>query len=206
MASGIGGREPSSWSERLTGSLLATKGIAIEGDSVVKQNSRLQAWPWTEGTFSWIEPTAYCLLALKKRGASGAVASVRMTEAEAVILDRVCESGGWNYGNSQVLSQDLRPYVPTTALALLAMQDRRGNPAIEKSLQWLKAHATSESSTMALALTAICLQAFREPTDPVVSLLGEQDAKTGFLDNAHLMALALYAFGLPTHQNRAFVL
>ena len=37
--------------------LLAAKGIALEGDLPVRQNNRLQAWSWTEGTFSWVEPS-----------------------------------------------------------------------------------------------------------------------------------------------------
>jgi hypothetical protein len=193
------------WRGRLVEALLAAKGIALEGPSPVRQNSRLQAWPWTEGTFSWIEPTAFCVLALKKAEIQGSLAAARLTEAERLMLDRVCDTGGWNYGNSQVLGQDLRPYVPTTALALLALQDRKTHPAVTKSLEWLLTHATSERSAMALALSAVCLHAFGQPTTALRPLLVEQYAKTEFLGNAHLLAMAFYALTLPGHDGQAFV-
>jgi hypothetical protein len=187
--------------DRLSTGLLLSKGIQVrDGPDEIRQNSRLQAWSWTEGTFSWIEPTAWCLLALKARRVTAPTVAARIQEAEAVVLDRVCDSGGWNYGNAQVLSQDLRPYVPTTALALLAMQDHRDHPAVARSLDWLVAHAVSERATMALALAAICLQVYGRPTADVLRALEAQDARTRFLDNAHLLAMATYALALPAHR------
>ena len=32
----------------------------------MRQDGSLQAWSWVDGTFSWVEPTAWCLLLLKK--------------------------------------------------------------------------------------------------------------------------------------------
>jgi hypothetical protein len=190
---------------RIAAGLLGAKGIQLEDDSGrVRQDNRLQAWSWTEGTFSWIEPTAYCLTALKARGVVDATTQSRVREAEAVIVDRVCQGGGWNYGNSQVLAQDLRPYVPTTALALLAMQDRREHPAVRQSLDWLSRHATAERSSMALALTAVCLHAFERPTETVLEMLDEQVRRTGAMGNAHLLGVSLYALTLGVHRAAAF--
>ncbi len=184
--------------------LVAVKGIQLEPDqAVVKQDSRLQAWPWTEATFSWIEPTAWCVLALKK-GRRHAEVPARLAEAEAMMVDRVCEEGGWNYGNSQVLLQDLQPYVPTTALALLALQDRRTLPVVGKSLAWLEAHATSEPSALALSLAAICLHVYGRPVAALRSLLLRRHAETAFLNNVHLSAMAHYALTLDRHDARTF--
>jgi hypothetical protein len=188
--------------DRLSTGLLAVKGIQIEDDgrSVVRVDSRLQAWSWTEGTFSWVEPTACCLLALKVRRVGGPAVAQRISEAEAVLVDRVCEPGGWNYGNSQVLAQDLRPYVPTSALALLALQDKRDHPVVRRSLAWLDANALSEPSTMALSLAAICLHVYGRPIDHVLAQLDAQQERTRALGNIHLAAMAAYALGLPTHR------
>jgi hypothetical protein len=184
--------------------LVSAKGIQLPPDpSTVKQDSLLQAWPWTDATFSWIEPTSWCVLALK-RGARGGGVPARLTEAESLIVDRACESGGWNYGNSQVLLQDLRPYVPTTALALLAMQDQRRHAVVARSLAWLEAHAISEPSALALSLAAICLHVFDRPVTAVLDAIVTRYARTAFLQNAHLMAMALYALTMSAHGARAF--
>ena len=183
--------------------ILAGKGIQLEPDlAVVKQDSRLQAWPWTGGTFSWVEPTAWCVLALKK--ARGAAVDARLAEAEALLADRACVGGGWNYGNSQVLLQDLRPYVPTTALALLALQDRRSLPVVAQGLDWLEAHATSESSAFALSWAAICLCIYGRAVTRVLDLLAQRHAATSFLGNVHSSAMALFALTMDRHDARAF--
>ena len=193
------------WRNSLISALLHAKGIALDDDaSPVRQNNRLQAWSWIDGTFSWIEPTAVCLLALKKARAQGASARTRIAEAEALVLDRVCEGGGWNYGNAQVLGQDLRPYVPTTALVVMAMQDRRDHPAVGASLDWLERHATSEPSTMALSLAAICLQVTGRIAEPARRALVEQSAATRSFGNLHVTAMALYALSAARGTANAF--
>jgi hypothetical protein len=187
--------------------LVAVRGIALDDTNTpVRQNNRLQAWSWTDGTFSWIEPTATCVVALKKSRASSALVRTRLTEAEAMILDRVCEGGGWNYGNAQVLGQDLRPYVPTTALALLAMQDRRDHPAIAASLAWLGTHAAAEPATMALSLSAIALRVFRAPDEATRRALIQHAPRTVAFGNLHLMAMALYALTAAEHGAEAFTI
>ncbi|HET9370395.1 MAG TPA: prenyltransferase/squalene oxidase repeat-containing protein [Vicinamibacterales bacterium] len=189
--------------DRLRGALIAVKGEALENAVVnTGQDNRLQAWSWVAGTFSWTEPTALCLLALKQTSRPQAAARIR--EADDLLFDRVCPTGGWNYGNATVLGQDLRPYVPTTALALLALQDRRGEPIVDLSLAWLEAHATSESSALALSLAAICLAVYRRPIDQLRAAIEAQQARTGFLDNYHLMAMALYATTTAVHDAKHF--
>ena len=54
-----------------------------------------------------------------------------------LIYDRMCESGGWNYGNSQVLGETLWPYPDVTAIALIALRDRATSEANQKSLHAL---------------------------------------------------------------------
>jgi hypothetical protein len=191
---------------RIQSALLKAKGIQLTSadPAVMRQNNQLQAWSWIAGTFSWAEPTAWCLLALKKASARIGDAATRIADAEAVLIDRVCHPGGWNYGNSAVFTQDLRPYVPTSALALLAMQDRRDHPAVANSLTWLEMNATTERSAMALGLAAICLYVFNRPVDAVLAALVEQDTRTKFLGNAHLAAMALYALTIREHRARAF--
>jgi hypothetical protein len=190
--------------DRLATGLLSARGIRIEGDSTaVRVDRQLQAWSWTEGTFSWLEPTAWCLLALKVRRVQAPIVAERIAAAEAVIADRVCQPAGWNYGNSQVLTQDLRPYVPTTALALLAMQDKRSEAFVARGLDWLLANALSERATLALSLAAIALAVFDRPVDTLLAALEAQVRRTAALENVHLQALAGFALTLPLHGARA---
>lgn len=203
----VDGGDGGPWRQALVSGLLSVKGIALDEDSTpVRQNNRLQAWSWTDGTFSWIEPTALCVLALKKSGVSSASVRTRLAEAEAMILDRVCDGGGWNYGNAQVLGQDLRAYVPTTALAVMAMQDRREHPAIRASINWLKNHAESEPATMALSLSTLGLQVLGQSADAPRALLIRQAPRTYAFGNRHLMATALYALTSAEHGARALTI
>lgn len=188
---------------RLVDALLAAKGVALENSPAIRQDGGLQAWSWVDQTFSWVEPTAYCVLALKRRPDS-LRATERLREAEALLRDRACQPAGWNYGNSAVLGQELRPYVPTTALALMALQDRRSDDVVTRSLIWLEQESTGERSAMALGLAAIGLQVFDRPTTAVLETLAAQGGKTAFLGNAHLEAVALYALTLPEHGGRTF--
>jgi hypothetical protein len=190
--------------DRLSSALLGVRGIQVDDPTgVVHQNNKLQAWPWTDGTFSWLEPTALCLLALKVRRVSAPAVAARVADAEAIIFDRVCDPAGWNYGNAHVMAQDLRPYVPTTALVLLAMQDKPDHAVVRRSLDWLAAHATAEPATMACATATIGLHMYGKQTDDVRRLLADQYARSHALDNAHLIALAAYALTLPEHRGEA---
>src|SRR5262249_27149838 len=89
-------------------------------------NTDLGGWSWNSGTAIWVEPTSYAILFLKKAALEERDQSVEriVSEAESMVFDRMCKNGGWNYGNAEVLGEELRPYPLTTALALTALQDR----------------------------------------------------------------------------------
>jgi len=103
-----------------------------------------------------------------------------------------------------MLGQDLRPYVPTTALGLLAMQRRATDPVAVRSLGWLKDHALAEQSAMALSLALIALRVYGVPADPVLESLLAQWDRTAFLGNRHLTAMALYALTTASERGGAF--
>ena len=184
---------------------MVTMGVALQGMQGSAAWTRGRKYEGIRALFPMYDTPMQCL-ALKKSGASDASIRTRLSEAEAMILDRVCEGGGWNYGNAAVLGQDLRPYVPTTALAVMAMQDRREHPAITSSISWLRAHAVTEQATMALSLATLGLQLAREsPEIPRAELLRHAQSTRDF-GNAHLMAMALYALTSDEHGALAFKL
>ncbi len=183
---------------RLVGGIINTKGMSVS-DPDPRQDNRLQGWPWMPDTFSWLEPTAWCVLALKKAGQRSREATARIDEGDKLIVNRVCESGGWNYGNASVIGQDLRPYVPTTAIALIAMQDRPRTAAVERSVSWLRDSRLKEPSATALALASIALRIHGLPVEDVDMRLADDVDRAVRLGNVHALAMMLYALSSSMH-------
>jgi hypothetical protein len=178
----------------LVAALERVRGIPVEPGINSRQDNSLRAWSWIADTFSWVEPTAWCLLATKKWLQRGTrVGSARLADAERLLINRCCVSGGWNYGNSDVLGKELRPYVPTTAVALLAMQDRRDHPVVRRSIDFLETHATTERSGTALGLAAVALHAHGRDDAGVGGALIDQLSTTIELRNHAGLAIAACA-------------
>jgi hypothetical protein len=146
--------------EPVIAQLMASRGRRFAPSSTSRQDNSLQAWSWVDGTFSWVEPTAWCLLVLKQRVARRALpeAGERIDVGERMLIDRACRAGGWNYGNSNVFGQDLPPHAPTTALALMALHDRRDASVVVRGVQWLQHTGIRERSLVALSLSVISLR------------------------------------------------
>ena len=167
--------------------LLAPPAPAVELDSA------LVGWPWTEGTFSWVEPTAYAVLALRAVSPRSAAAAARIDEGERLILDRVCSDGGWNYGNRRVLGEDLWSYPDTTALALLALGRGRDGTVVTKGLAALETMLEANQSGLATALGALALAAHGRDVRALRVRLGARFTETGFAGDLRALAWALLA-------------
>lgn len=156
----------------------------------------LVGWPWHGGSFSWVEPTSVAVLALKRmRGAlADDFPEDRVEQGELLILDRQCDGGGWNYGNSAVLGEELAPYPDTTAIALLALQDQSaeitadGRKALEGML------ASEEASGLALALGALCRSVYGNDPVGLQRRLVKRYRHTGFVGETRTLAFASLAF------------
>ena len=195
----------------VTAQLLRVKGVRLEQAAQLRQDNSLQAWPWIDQTFSWVEPTSWCLLLLKKLrqvqpSASNPEANERIEVGERMLIDRACKTGGWNYGGSNVYGQELWAYVPTTALGLLAMQDRRDDPVVTRSLHFLQKDIGTERSAPALALALVCLRVFGVNAESF-----EQDLLTRLdlsraLGSTVALSSSLYALAGTRHGMAAFTL
>lgn len=177
--------------------LIAVRGVALPESTVNRQDNSIQAWAWTDGTFSWVEPTAWVLAGVKRLGAGSDDVNMqaRIADAERLLADRVCQGGGWNHGNSNMLGLELAPYVSVTALALVALADKPSHPGVAPGLAWLERNRLAEKSAMALGLTRIALGVFDREAGDVEDALVTEWRDTRFLDNLHLIAIALYALG-----------
>src|SRR5215467_2963763 len=162
---------------------------------VNKINMDLKGWPWASGSFSWVEPTSYFLIGLKRLrfALSGTNVDDRIGQGELMIYDRVCEEGGWNYGNSKVYGEALWPYPDITALALIALQDNKQTEANRKSLRMLEKALNDTRSGLALSWSIICFQLYGLEVTRLGSMLAESFEKTAFLGETKSLALALLA-------------
>ena len=179
----------------IIGGLLAVKGVVIERTPVIEQDTSLQGWSWTPGTFTWVEPTAWCMLALKRWPGEPGPTQARLRDAARVMRDRACREGGWNFGNSVVYGNALPAHVPPTAIGLLAMQDQRTDPIVTAAVGHLERHALIEGSTTALALSALALLAVGRPADAVVDALVARSAEADVTSNAAVLGMAACALG-----------
>ena len=137
--------------------ILSTRGKAIPVAEAMGHDTMLVAWPWAEGTHSWIEPTALHVLALKAAGQS---LHERTREAIALLIDRQLPEGGCNYGNTTVLGQTLRPHVQPTGVALLALAGEKDlSGRIQKSVAWLSRSVNSQTTAVSLAWELLGLAA-----------------------------------------------
>ena len=194
--------------ELLISAIIRVAGVRQGPSANLRQNNQLLGWPWVDGTSSWVEPTAWCLLALKKAAQRPPRTDVeaRMAEADRMLADRCCVSGGWNYGNSNVLGKELFLDVPTTAVALLALQDRTALTEVARSLDWLTANWQQERSALASSLTLLAMQVHRVSSEDVERDVRSHVAESGLPANLAWAGLMLYALTGPRHEHAALTL
>lgn len=157
-------------------------------DPIAPYDTTLRGWSWTTGTFGWVEPTAWAVLALRALRPDAAV----IQDGLAVLSDRECEGGGWNYGKANVFGVALPPFGQTTAMALLALHDAA--PGLEQrgmaALRRLAEEERDGTLTLALATTALRVYGDAE-SERTASWLREALARPDPLDTVTLAWAAL---------------
>jgi len=135
----------------------------------IELDSTLIGWPWISDTFSWVQPTAYAVLALKL---SGLRTHPRVLEAEKLLFDRTCPGGGWNFGNPVILGRPVDPSLVETAITLLALQDLpKDTDEVTSGLRVLENGLPELPSALALAMGILCLTVYDRPVDQYVETL-----------------------------------
>lgn len=170
--------------------------------AMVEVDHRVQGWPWRPKNASWVEPTVHSVVALKHAaGLPGESASLlgiraRVGAAERMLMNRRCDDGGWNYGNSRVWSAVLPSYPETTGIALLGLQNRPAGE-LKPSLAIAEKYWRETQSPLAKAWLRIALRNFdmfvSGPAEPSAAIpsqdilvaalqcLGESDGGHDFL-------------------------
>jgi hypothetical protein len=124
-----------------------------------KQNDSLPAWGWTPRTASWVEPTAFALLALDRapKELLPGGARERIELGKLLIYDRMCPGGGWNCGNPMVYGVPGDPLIEPTVWALLALRNEADTENKALSLRWLEKNLKQTSGPGSAALAKACL-------------------------------------------------
>jgi hypothetical protein len=129
--------------------------VRVANDPNVRQDSTIIGWPWVRGTFGWVEPTAWSVIALNVCGRAG---HPRAIEGRRFLLDRQIPSGGWNYGNPGLNDRELLPFWDTTGLALLALCGQGEAARIRPSLDFLEKNQEKIESLCGLAWAVLGLE------------------------------------------------
>jgi len=176
------------------GFLIDFRSITLNFKGVNDLDGSLVGWPWAKGCFSWVEPTAWSLLALS---ASGKGNDPRAIEGRRLLLDRQISGGGWNYGNKNVYGHDLLPFSDTTALAILALHGNVPLDSIGLAIKYIERDFLTQESPYALALMCLALRACKSAcTDTALNRLETvMDVIQGERFNSVHYSLALQALG-----------
>jgi hypothetical protein len=139
--------------ERAVAWILSLRSGSSPPSPTCQHDATLCGWPWVESTHSWVEPTAMNLLALKR---SAKADHPRSRAAVALLLDRMLPSGGWNYGNTIILGNTLRPQVQPTGLALAALHDEPSAAThVQRSLDYLDRVLCERTTAVSLCYALI---------------------------------------------------
>ena len=133
-----------------------------KSDAIVAHDTDIKGWPWIANTHSWVEPTALSLIALQVAGYGG---HERAREATRLLMDRQLNQGGWNYGNTIVFGQELRPMPENTGMALNALAGRVTEESIKVSLEYLEFQIQSLRTPLSLGWCLMGLGAWGKQPD-----------------------------------------
>jgi hypothetical protein len=137
--------------------LMPLRSVTGPKDPRLRQDDTLPGWPWVPGTFGWVEPTAWSLIALCVSELSG---HPRAEEGVRFLLDRQIPSGGWNYGNPALDGKELLPFWDTTGLALVALHGHGDLKRVDASLNLMEKSQAKIESLCGLSWAVLCLQGY----------------------------------------------
>ncbi len=161
--------------QQAAAALLSIKGRRTEStdDGTSDIDDRLIGWPWAEDNYSWVEPTAWACLALRRIGQGQ---HPRVEEGLKLLRDRTLEAGGINYGNRRIFGISLEPIPTPTALMLLAVQGRCEDSEVALSVAYLRrvAETSDDLEHLCWARLALDVYADHPGVRETVTALGER--------------------------------
>lgn len=177
--------------ERALDHLLTHRAVQAGADDRVPHDTSTRGWGWTPTTFGWVEPTARATLALKLLRPS---ATAEIADGLAVLADRECTDGGWNYGNRRVLEVDLPPSLQTTGSALLALHDR-DDELRERGVATIHRLWADEPGGLGWAMSVVGLRLCGRAVGTLPEELGGLVETTGLLGDVVALSWTVLALG-----------
>ena len=179
--------------ERAVDHVESTRARRVDSTDAIPIDASAIGWAWATGTSSWVEPTARALWTLRLLRPS----SPSIGDAVALLRDRECRSGGWNYGNRIVLGEELPPFAETTAVALIGLRDL-DDELEARGLDALRRLSRIESSgglSLATALAAFRIHGSNEDAQRTRGALTDLVNRTGLLGDTVALGWASLASG-----------
>ncbi|MEE9293645.1 MAG: hypothetical protein V3W34_01600 [Phycisphaerae bacterium] len=156
--------------------LVNAHGVPVHtGAAYFGHDTALIGWPWVRETHSWVEPTAYAVLGLC---AAGARAHSRVRQGVRLLLDRALPNGGWNYGNTRVFDNVLRPFPAPSGAALAALAGEPADQRIDRSIEYVEHELRRVRSPFSLGWGLIGLAAWGARPQTSDRWLAESAART----------------------------
>lgn len=175
--------------------LLGHRSVSVKvPPSISRLDGTLVGWAWTPATFGWIEPTALALLAIRAAGAADRGA---LAEGRAMLLDRACTGGGWNYGNTTMIANEVAASIPETSLVLMALfagDPKFTDPKIPAGIDYLRRSIEPLPGALSLAWSVLALSAWSvDVSAPAARLLSAQGGAGDWNANPATTALGALA-------------
>jgi hypothetical protein len=144
--------------ERAMAWALSQQGSTSPRKRQIGHDTTIAGWSWAAATHSWLEPTAMFLRAGVELGIGS---HPRFVDAKRLILDRQLPAGGWNYGNTIVLGQELLAHVQPTGIALWSLA-ATGCPRseVQHSIDYLNTTIDERTTATSLGFAVMGLTAF----------------------------------------------
>lgn len=176
--------------ERALDYLIGHQAPANDFDPRFPHDPATRGWGWTSLTFGWVEPTALAVLALK----IGRPDAAEIDDGIAVLTDRECNGGGWNYGNREVLTTPLEPFLQTTAAGLMAIQ-RSPAPLRDRATATIRSLWESERGGLGWSMAVVALRLAGEDTASHAEQLAALVHETSLRGDAVALGWAALALG-----------
>ena len=181
---------------------LGMSGKPLDRVDDMGHDTTLIGWPWVDGTHSWLEPTAFAVLALK---AAGYHDHLRTREAVQLIINRLLPEGGCNYGNTAVLGQLLRPHVQPSGMALVAICDEHDpSGRVARTIEYLQTTLLETTTSISLSFALLGLGAAKALPKSADARL-ESVARQTLKREASPYQLALLALAAKASRNQTVI-